>query len=75
MDDEDDDEVVVEEIVEEEVIAIDIAETASGVLQDNASLGTAEKSLFFDVLFLTYKNKNIDRPQCVSVVNLEISQI
>ena len=68
MDDEDDDEVVVEEIVEEEVIAIDIAETASGVLQDNASLGTAAKSLFFDVLFLTYKNKNIDRPQCVSVV-------
>lgn len=39
VDDEDDDEVVVEEIVEEEVIAIDIAETASGVLQDNASLG------------------------------------
>ena len=66
-DDEDDDEVVVEEIVEEEVIAIDIAETASGVLQDNASLGTAAKS-FFGVPFLTYINKNIVRSQCVSVV-------
>ena len=51
MDDEDDDEVVVEEIVEEEVITIDIAETASGVLKDNASLGTAAKSFFFSMCF------------------------
>ena len=54
MDDED--EVVVEEIVEEEVIAIDIAETAPGVLLDNASSGTAAKS-FFVLLFLIHKNK------------------
>ena len=53
MDDEDDDEVVVEEIVEEEVIAIDIAETASGMLLDNASSGMDAKS-FFGLLFLKH---------------------